>query len=144
MTPELDPDRRRDAWKWALHEDNLFDSRLQVFLTAHAILIMAAGFAVQKDQPSKAFLLFLAALGLVLGLVWMIVQLQSCRIVEQIENNLDDDEMFVRVFNDLERAWLFRYPRNVIMTWVLPPVMLLWWCVFSVFVMTGDFNGSPG
>ena len=140
----MDSDRRRDAWKWGIHEDNLFDSRLQVFLTAHAILIMAAGFAVQKEQPSKAFLLFLAVLGLVLGLVWMVIQIQSCRIVERIEAILDGDAIFNEVFADLEKSKLFRYPRNVIMTWILPTVMLLWWGVFIIFTVFGAFDGSAG
>ena len=144
MQQDMDPDRRRDAWKWALHEDNLFDSRLQVFLTAHAILIMAAGFAVQKDTPSTPFLLFLAILGVILGAIWLVVQVQSCRIVERIEAILGEDGMFQEVFTDLEKSKLFRYPRNVIMTWILPVLILLWWAAFIAFAVMGAFDGNAG
>jgi hypothetical protein len=136
--------RIESAWRWGVHEDNLFDSRLQVFLTAHAILIMAAGFAVQKEYPSRAFLLLLSGLGGVLGVVWLLVQWQSCRIVERIEEDLLRDPLFEETFSRLESSRLFRVPRNKLMTWVLPPVVLLWWLAFSLFALAGAFDGPVG
>jgi hypothetical protein len=50
LSTSMNPGKKQtESWNIGLHEDNLFDSRMQVFLTVHAILIMAAGFAVQKD-----------------------------------------------------------------------------------------------
>ena len=140
-------DRERQIWDWGIHEDNLFDSRLQVFLTAHAILIMAAGFAVQKEHPSQKFLLLLSVLGLVTSLAWVVVQFQSHLIVQRLEREFEQHTpLFRDVFDELEARHprLFRWERNRVMTWTLPPLVLIWWGCFLAFVLFNAFEGRSG
>ena len=150
LSTGMNPEKKQtESWNMGLHEDNLFDSRMQVFLTVHAILIMAAGFAVQKDQPSMGFLIILALLGVLLGFVWLIIQVQSCLIVARIEKELEGTggsrSVYDDVFDDLEksRPLLFRFSRNQIMTWFVPPVLIVWWAVFAGFALYGAFTSSP-
>lgn len=114
----MDDSTRRDRlWTWAIHEDNLLDSRIQVFLTVHGLLIAASGFVLSRDCPPADFLWAVDILGLILALVWIAVQVQSSRILSQLEKDLfETDPLFRETFEILRRKRLMKVTRNQILT----------------------------
>lgn len=136
-----DPTRRERLWTWAFHEDNLLDSRMQVFLTVHGLLIAAAGFVVSRDAPPPAFLWSVDLLGILLALVWVPVQIQSSRILTKLEEELFSTDPLVNdVFSNLRRRRLIRATRNQLLSWFIPAAVLLWWLLFTVAIAKGEFS----
>lgn len=136
-----DPTRRERLWAWALHEDNLLDSRMQVFLTVHGLLIAAAGFVVSRDAPPAAFLWSVDLLGMLLAVVWVPVQIQSSRILAKLEDELfSADPLVKEIFTDLRRRRLIRATRNQLLSWFIPSAIVLWWLLFTLAIAKGEFS----
>ena len=125
-------------WQWALHEDKLVDSRLTIFLTANALLVTAAGFAVQRPKPSKPFLYMVCLLGIFITFLWLVVQVQSAKIVIAIESRLGNE--FNEFFTLLEKSRWFLLSRNRLMSYFLPPIVLTWWIGLVFAILLGAFK----
>ncbi|MFP3939736.1 MAG: hypothetical protein ACLF0P_05465 [Thermoanaerobaculia bacterium] len=136
-----DPARLDRLWTWALHEDNLLDSRIQVFLTVHGLLIAAAGFAVSRESPPAAFLWSVDILGSLLALAWIVVQVQSSWILGNLEEELfATDPLVTETFTVLRRKKLMKATRNQILSWFIPSAIVLWWLAFTVAIARGSFS----
>jgi hypothetical protein len=144
LTEELtmdDPTRRDRLWTWALHEDNLLDSRMQVFLTVHGLLIAAAGFVVSRDAPPPIFLWSVDLLGTLLAVVWVPVQIQSSRILTRLEKELFGlDPLVKEVFTELRQRRLIRATRNQLLSWFIPAAIVLWWLLFTLAIAKRAFS----
>jgi len=136
-----DPTRRERLWTWALHEDNLLDSRIQVFLTVHGLLIAAAGFVISRDAPPPAFLWSVDLLGVLLAVVWVPVQIQSSRILKRLEEELfKADSLVEEIFTELRRKRLMQATRNQLLSWFIPAAVVLWWLLFTLAIAKGAFS----
>lgn len=120
----LDDGQNDKLWALGFHEDNLFHNRLQIFLTAHALLLAPVGFLLSRSEPPRGFLIGLAALGTMLGLVWLIVQLRSRAVIERIENYLDGQPAFRVVFPTSGHP---RWSQEFILAAVLPGLIVISW-----------------
>ena len=111
-------------WSLGLHEDNLFHTRIQIFLTAHALLLAPVGFLVSRDEFPRGFLIGLAILGVMLGLVWLVVQMRSRTVIQRIERQLDSDPVFRSAFPVKGDSY---WTQTLILAALLPTLVVLAW-----------------
>lgn len=129
-------DCSQTIWNWALHEDNLSDSRLMVFLAANSLLMAGATVLIAMDKPPQILVFAVTILGFILSLLWTHIQIQSSILVSEIERKLDAKaKIHKTIFDKLEKKhpFLFKYSRNHLMAWIIPPAFILCWIIFSAY-----------
>lgn len=124
-------------WELALHEDSQFDSRLQVFLTAHALMLTAAGFVLSKATPSKVFLSAVALFGLIMGTVWFLVQTRIAGTIQRLEQLLDTHDPAFKIIypprpNHKGIKWL---GQATIISNVLPVTVTIGWLLLGIWTV---------
>lgn len=79
-----------DLWSWAFHEDNLFDSRFDKFITIQALLVSAGAVIMQTSGGSRRLfpLMVIAIFGCVSSSLWLIIQARAASLLSSIQNQL--------------------------------------------------------
>lgn len=124
-------------WNWAFHEDSQFDTRLQSFLTAHTLMLTAAGFVLSQENPSKGFLFVVAVFGILFGVVWFFVQSRISQTVKKLENMLSSsDSLFNEVFPPNDRRGQKWIGQTTLIARVLPLSVTFGWIIFICWIFT--------
>jgi hypothetical protein len=127
-TSQIDQEQYlRKLWNWAFHEDDLFDARMQGFLTTNTLIIAVAGFVLTKQNPSQEFLFFVTGFGFFVSLILFFVQYRIARTVGKISSLLHEKEP---VFREV-------FPQRAYFVWVklaLPFIIILGWIGFGSWV----------
>jgi uncharacterized membrane protein YciS (DUF1049 family) len=116
-------------WTLGFHEDNLFHTRLQIFLTAHALLLAPVGFLLSRPTAPRTFLIGLAALGVVLGAIWLIVQVRARAVIQRIEDELAPDPVYQKVFPQRGRS---RWSQSAVLAVLLPGLVVAAWLALGL------------
>jgi hypothetical protein len=117
----------RKLWNWAFHEDDLFDARMQGFLTTNTLIIAVAGFVLSKENPSQEFLFFVTGFGFFVSIILLFVQYRIAKTVDKLSNLLHEKEP---VFREV-------FPKRAYFVWVklaLPSIIVLGWVGFGIWV----------
>lgn len=124
-------------WSWAFHEDSQFDTRLQSFLTAHTLMLTAAGFVLSQENPSKGFLFFVSIFGILLGVIWFFVQSRISQTVKKLENMLHpSDSLFNEVFPINDRRGHKWIGQTTLIARFLPVSATIGWIGFGLWVLS--------
>ncbi len=113
-------------WDWLLHEDNLFSSRVNFFVVAQSMLLIA--FAINSyENPSLTMILALA--GILFVLVWLYVSIcQIYFLINRIKEKLEEKLPEYRVRKGI---WLLGEP-NIWLGIVFPSILILVWIVLMI------------
>jgi hypothetical protein len=112
------------AWALVFHEDTLFHNRIEIFLTAHTLLLTAVGLVLSKDNPPQQFLIGVSIFGIWLGAFWIFIQRRSKIIVKRVEELLEPDPSYARVSSI---KWLIPYSQTSILATILPGSITAGW-----------------
>jgi LmbE family N-acetylglucosaminyl deacetylase len=78
--------QRDRIWDHRLHEDSQFNQRLNFFLIAEAMLVVAAAQVLSSDTPRPWLGAGISAVGLGLTVVWMAVNRRQIKIMRHIQD----------------------------------------------------------
>lgn len=135
MNEESQKDNEK-LWNFAFHEDSQFDTRLQSFLTAHTLMLTAAGFVLSREDPSKGFLFVVALFGILFGVVWFFVQSRISQTVKKLENMLhSSDPLFNEVFPPSDRRGYKWIGQTTLVARVLPVSVTIGWIIFGLWIL---------
>ena len=77
-------DDRTEVWQYKLHEEGVFYQRLNFFLVAESMLLVAFGAFFTAKNISSLVLLTLGGLGLFLTLAWMYVSARQLLVIKHV------------------------------------------------------------
>lgn len=123
-------------WSWAYHEDALFDNRQQTFLTAHGLLLAAAGWASQGAGAPVSFVVSVSVFGCVLGVIWWVVQRRAADTVKALEERLRSDRLFREVTDSLAQGYWKKWSQTWVLSRVVPLVVTAAWILFFVLFVS--------
>ncbi len=112
-------------WDWLLHEDDLFSSRVNFFVVAQSMLLIA--FAINSYENPKLTLI-LGLTGILFVLIWLYVSIcQVYFLINRIKAKLEEKWPEYRVRKGI---WLLGEP-NMWLGIIFPSVLIIVW----VFLM---------
>lgn len=115
------------AWQHVLHEENVFNDRLNFFLLAEAMLLVFH--AEVFDNVGDRGLILIGALGVVITVLWVIINWRQIADLNQAKTRaracLPDHELWAAQA-DRERKWL-RDSAAPILGYAVPLVVALIW-----------------
>ncbi|HUU19255.1 MAG TPA: hypothetical protein VMW72_19045 [Sedimentisphaerales bacterium] len=118
-------------WNMLFHEENLFTSRLAVFLTAHGLLLTAMTITMRTDSARKTTLLF-SAIGVILGVIWLLESARGARNISILCKALEYDTTFSEITRQFWAGWLGKVRRNRLAE-LLAGMAILGWGVLYLY-----------
>lgn len=113
-------------WDWLLHEDNLFSGRINFFVVAQSMLLIA--FAI-NSYNIPALTIVLGLTGILFVLVWLYVSIcQICFLINRIKAKLEETWPEYR---ERKGIWLMGEP-NIWLGIVFPSVLIVVWIVLMI------------
>ena len=89
MEQSRDSDEINRLWEHALHEDNLFNDRLNFFLVFESVLVGVVGVLFAQDAPSIPILRFISAFGLTLTVLWLYIQAKQKHTLDVLKTRAE-------------------------------------------------------
>jgi hypothetical protein len=121
----MNGDERKRLWEFALHEDELFSQRQNLFLIAQSMLVVAYATALDAKQDGVA--LAIAIIALPLTAMWLYVSARHSLVISTIQDRAKNAFSEYRLLY-AARSWKwvpFR-SRTVVAYWVPGLVAVLW------------------
>ena len=113
-------------WDWLLHEDDLFSSRINFFVVAQSMLLIA--FAINSYENPKLTVV-LGLTGILFVLIWLYVSIcQIYFLINRIKGKLEEDLPEYRVRKGF---WLLGEP-NIWLGVVFPSVLIVVWIFLMI------------
>jgi len=121
----------QDLWNLVFHEDNLYYNRLQVFLTAHTLLVAAIS-VIYGKSGSIFIIILISSLGIVLSIVWAYLQIRASKTLNNLVEILKKEEsaLFENVYRR-KRTGLHKLTQTDILT-ILPFLVMIFWVVIAL------------
>ncbi|HEV7902641.1 MAG TPA: hypothetical protein VGO96_02280 [Pyrinomonadaceae bacterium] len=136
---DLEAEQRARTWEHGLHEDKLFNDRLNFFSFLESALLGIFGVLYSK-QPSapKSFLYSLGGLGLASTLIWLFIQLRqmfylkhlvskSIKILPEFRETLDGFS---------KNKWWRRFSVTRLLAVFIPVLFFIVWALTIFFMYT--------
>ncbi|SCZ84499.1 hypothetical protein [Nitrosomonas mobilis] len=126
-------------WQHALHEDNLFNSRLGGFLTFQSLLLATSGLVINANVGQVAsFVIFLCVVGIALSGIWFFILLRQSRNIDILVSRCREAYPEFRETTDLMYAGLLgRYLKAPTVSVMIPVLVMVIW--IGLFVYSGTF-----
>jgi hypothetical protein len=118
-----DPDEQSRVWSHRLHEDLIFNDRQNFFLLAQSMLAVAFANALQADHHRVGQVI--AALALVLTVVWTYVAARHRKIVEIVHDRAL--ELLPEFHRTYETRKLRGPSSTKLLAWSVPPAIGVMW-----------------
>jgi|LGVE01.1.fsa_nt_gb hypothetical protein len=135
--PTYDAQKLRDRMD---KEDNILFNRIEIFLTANALLIASAEFSKFQGDANYLLIKSIAVLGTALTLLWFLCSFQTYRVIKELQKRyiaiIKDNKSNVDnlVFSNLfSTEWLRPIP---IMAIFIPSILLLFWSFYQFLLYT--------
>ncbi len=143
-TPDPSPDHeiRTRAWEHALHEENVFNTRMNFFLVAEAMLLVF--FITSTDRIDRLTLIVVAICGALMTGIWAVINHRQLGDLEKAKAKL--------------RGCVFEYSRyhteakmdkarfhdvgNQLLAYAIPIIVLLIWAVIALDYATRVTDAS--
>jgi len=126
-------EQKERFWELLLHEDNMFNNRLEMFFLVQSILVatMAILFNSKNTTHFTYTLVISIAISLTIILGYILAKqgyvLEKCR--EVCKKDISEYKEFIEKRNT--GIWNIRSTK--ILSFVLPPIILLLWCITLMY-----------
>lgn len=132
--PDLTSEERDRLWQHALHEDNLFNERLNSFVTFQSVLLALAAILVSSEaSDSQGLLRALGVAGLSTSFISVYVQAKQVHIIRLLtERCLETLPEFKVTVSLLETRRWRRISSKRLLAYYLPAVFALAWLSFML------------
>jgi hypothetical protein len=126
-------EKKERLWELLLHEDNVFNNRLEMFFLVQSLLIaaMAILFNTKEITQSSIFLIIVVAMFLTLILGYILAKqghiLEKCRA--ECKKNIIEYREFIELRNN--GIWNIRSTK--ILSYFLPPIVFILWTISLIY-----------
>jgi hypothetical protein len=144
MSGNLNNDQLNRLWTHAIHEDDVFNHRLNFFLVFESVLLGVVGvlFGVlyNKSLPTKPLLASIIVLGLLLTFFWGYLQARQQDDYKVVAARLREADPEYREYRTTiaqleQRKWPI--PAMSLLTYGVPfVVVLMWICILVVILIS--------
>ena len=138
---QLEPDQVNRLWEHGMHEDTIFNDRLNFFLIFESVLLGVVGMLYTRQPAAmKAVPIAIITLGLLITIIWAYIQARQRstlhRLIERLEQNLPE---FRETYEPLDRKRWRRLSGTLLLTYVIPIlVALIWIALLALFLKGGN------
>jgi len=127
----LDIDQKKRLWEMTVHDDTMFNNRLNFFLVFESVLLSVVGLLYSsKFTPAKTVLITIICLGIVITILWGYVQARQKYVYDTLAS------LCREVFPEykMARAKIGKWPVSAVMllTYAVPALVLLIWIVLLI------------
>jgi hypothetical protein len=127
----LDSEQKKRLWEMTVHDDTMFNNRLNFFLVFESVLLSVVGLLYSsKFTPAKIVLIMIICLGIVLTILWGYIQARQRHVYESLAS------LCREVFPEykMARAQIGKWPLSAVMllTYIVPALVLLIWIILLV------------
>lgn len=134
---QMDSDQIGRLWEHGMHEDTIFNDRLNFFLVFESVLLGVVGMLYSKQPPvMKAILITIVCLGLFITIIWGYIQARQRstlhRLIERLEEHLPE---FRDTFEPLDQKKWRRLSGTLLLTYFIPLLVALIWVVLLVLFL---------
>lgn len=91
MADNLENDQINRLWQHALHEDEVFNSRLNFFLVFESILLGVVGLMYGKSVAEMLMLRIFIVLGILVTIMWGYIQANQKHLLDILITRLKDE-----------------------------------------------------
>ena len=127
---------RSDLWDWLKHEENLFTTRLGLFLTFEGILASAVGVVFTIKDPPWQVIFGLSGFALVIGIFWLFENRAGYWNIQPLLDQLNLPEspetLFHWLVDIMHKKRLFKLERNNCLSIVLPLFVISAWIALVI------------
>jgi hypothetical protein len=129
MANNLDRDQIARLWEHGLHEDKVFNERLNFFLVFESVLIGVVASLYNTPTPKILVVKIVVVFGLLLTIVWGYVQARQKFILDNLKARLK--EVAPEYSKTVERRKTEKWPISVtaLLTYATPALVALIWIV---------------
>jgi hypothetical protein len=135
----LDAEQRARTWEHGLHEDKVFNDRLNFFSFLESALLGIFGVLYSKQPPApKSFLYSLAGLGIASTLIWLSIQLRQMFYLNHLASKHAE---ILPEFRDTldgfsKNKWWRRFSVTPLLAIFIPILFLIVWALTIFFMYT--------
>jgi hypothetical protein len=124
----MDDEKRIDRlWQHGLHEDVMFNERLNFFLVFESLLIATVASLYNSPHPKVSIIRFIIIIGLLLTGVWSYVQIrQKQTLFDLKEKTKSLDSNYAEILNRRSDSGLRISTISLLAYWVPFLVSLIW------------------
>lgn len=131
---EIDQELRRRLWEHALHEENAYNGRLNLFLVAEAMLL--AFYAQLGRDFAKPSLIALGILGVLLTALWIAVNVRQEGDLKAAVKRLGEHLPEFHTEGSLRSIRSINSSDKTILTYCVPAIVALIWIVLLANSLT--------
>lgn len=136
---KLKPEEINRLWQHGMHEDKMFNDRLNFFLIFESVLLGVVG-SLYGKQPSamKPILVVLAILGLALTIIWSFIQAKQRSTLKTLMRLLEDNlPEFKETWDELRTKKWRRVSGTWVLTYLIPFLVAVVWIALLLLFVKG-------
>jgi hypothetical protein len=122
------------AWQYKLHEEMIFYQRINFFLIAESMLFVAFTTLLGSTANYREFLVVLALLGFLLGLVWLYVGARQLYVIDYVSRYCR--ETYAEYAQLKDRRYEPVFSSTKMLAYFVPVMVLIVWLWGIVLVVT--------
>lgn len=138
---ELSEDKEREEqdiellWHHALHEDNIFNDRLNFFLVIESILLAVIAMLFEHTNTNKEIILRLfMGLGFFLTIIWTFVSARQMYILNLIRNRIKNNiQNYANTIKELEKI-KWSLSNTLLLSYFIPFTFIVIWILLQFVV----------
>ncbi|PWH12404.1 MAG: hypothetical protein DDG60_13365 [Anaerolineae bacterium] len=127
-------------WQHGIHEDEIFNNRLNFFLVLESVLfavvamLLSASAGGNTPQKQIIILRLIAILGLALTVVWTYVQARQKYVLDRLQTRMKKYiPEYAETFQEREKMrWPFS--NRTLLTYVIPSLFIIIWIVLQFVI----------
>jgi hypothetical protein len=136
---KISDDALNRRWQHGLHEDEVFNNRLNFFLLFESILLSVFGSVSGNSSGNVWVLRSIGLFGAVFALLWIYVQARSLKIVKALIAELEGlDPLFQKHRKKFEKRL---FSTTELLTYLLPLLVLGLWAALLVSAWNSGGDG---
>ncbi len=133
----LDKEARDRLWQHSLHEDNIFNNRVNFFLGFQSILLAVVAMLIDEiGSRDKLVAVLIIVLGLALSVLGWLIQAKQKRILDLLKEK--GQEVFADYLEMVKRRKTGFF-KNLSVTWILtngiPITLILIWSILLYYIL---------
>lgn len=130
---DLDDEQKRRLWEHGLHEDTMFNNRLNFFLVFESVLLSAVGLLYSKLTSIRPELITITSLGIILTILWGYIQARQKRYHDVLRSLAKEALPEYQIA--LERIGKWPISGLLLLTYGVPILVELIWIVLLIAVI---------
>ena len=129
---ELDEKQKDQLWQWGLHEDGVFNNRLNLFLVFESVLLASVTFAANNLANGTHVMRALSVIGIFISAIWWYVQIKQKMILDQIKAAVSQQNTLYSKFSEERSIGIWKLSVTGLLSYILPGLVLLIWIIILV------------